>query len=174
MLEQLLSLLLLKVMLWKLQKRYEVSLVRNTVNLANRIYLQGPRLQHWQVPGLHDRGRGGGGGHHRVPRVRAERGGREQPRRGQGEGQAVHGGGGGRQVRKCDLNSKTHIECNFNRNYCSHGDYVNNNDEIMEMMACGAVEHNMYMVVNIGEMVDCGEQEVSECSTWTSHVLNNF
>ena len=35
----------------------------------------------------------------------------------------------------------------------------------MEMMACGAVEHNMYMVVNIGEMVDCGEQEVSECST---------
>ena len=50
----------------------------------------------------------------------------------------------------------------FNRNYCSHGDYVNNNDEIMEMMACGAVEHNMYMVVNIGEMVDCEEQEVSK------------
>ena len=48
----------------------------------------------------------------------------------------------------------------FNRNYCSHDEYVNNNDEIMEMMACGSVEHNMYMVVNIGEMVDCKEQEV--------------
>ena len=27
-------------------------------------------------------------------------------------------------------------------------------------MACGAVEHNMYMVVNIGEVVDCEEQGV--------------
>ena len=33
---------------------------------------------------------------------------------------------------------------------------------MMQMMACGAVEHNMYMVVNIGEMVDCEEQEVSK------------
>ena len=28
------------------------------------------------------------------------------------------------------------------------------------MMACGAVEHNMYMVVNIGEAVNCEEQGV--------------
>ena len=28
--------------------------------------LEGPRLQHRQVPGLHEGGRGGGGGHHRV------------------------------------------------------------------------------------------------------------
>ena len=61
---------------------------------------------------------------------------------------------------------KVHIKCDsFIRNYCSHGDYVNNNDEIMEMMACGAVEHNMYMVVNIGEMVNCEEQGVSYCRT---------
>ena len=48
----------------------------------------------------------------------------------------------------------------INRNYCAQDDYVNNNDEIMEMMACGAVDNNMYMVVNIGEMVNCEEQEV--------------
>ena len=60
-------------------------------------------------------------------------------------------------MRECHLIYKITY---FNRNYCSHEEYVNNNDEIMEMMACGAVEHNMYMVVNIGEMVDCEEQEV--------------
>ena len=32
---------------------------------------------------------------------------------------------------------------------------------MMEMMACGAVEHNMYVVVNIGEMVKCEENQVN-------------
>ena len=32
---------------------------------------------------------------------------------------------------------------------------------MMEMMACGAVENNMYVVVNIGEMVKCEENQVN-------------
>ena len=47
----------------------------------------------------------------------------------------------------------------LDRNYCHHSK-DNSNDEMMQMMACGAVEHNMYMVVNIGEAVDCEEQGV--------------
>ena len=36
----------------------------------------------------------------------------------------------------------------------------NNNDEMLEMLACGAVQFKMYLVVNIGEVLDCAEDEV--------------
>ena len=36
----------------------------------------------------------------------------------------------------------------------------NNNDEMLEMLACGAVTYKMYIVVNMGEVVECNEQEV--------------
>lgn len=34
---------------------------------------------------------------------------------------------------------------------------------MLEMLACGAVQFKMYLVVNIGELVDCPEHEVG----WT-------
>ena len=40
------------------------------------------------------------------------------------------------------------------RNYCQD-EFVNNNDEVLEMVACGAVDYNMYVVINIGEIVNC-------------------
>ena len=51
------------------------------------------------------------------------------------------------------------------RNYCPQAmnrisENYNNNDEMLEMLACGAVEFNMYIVVNIGDVVDCIEDEV--------------
>ena len=45
------------------------------------------------------------------------------------------------------------------RNYCV-GEYVNNNDELMEMIGCGARDNNIYVLVNIGEMVNCTEAQV--------------
>ena len=45
------------------------------------------------------------------------------------------------------------------RNYCA-GEYVNNNDELMEMIGCGARDNNIYVLVNIGEMVNCTEAQV--------------
>ena len=36
----------------------------------------------------------------------------------------------------------------------------NNNDEMLEMLACGAVTYKMYIVVNMGEVVECDEEEV--------------
>ena len=45
------------------------------------------------------------------------------------------------------------------RNYCA-GEYVNNNDELMEMIGCGARNNNIYVLVNIGEMVNCTEAQV--------------
>ena len=48
------------------------------------------------------------------------------------------------------------------RNYCSGGEYVNNNDELMEMIGCGAHNNNIYVVVNIGEMVNCTHAQI-EC-----------
>ena len=36
----------------------------------------------------------------------------------------------------------------------------NNNDEMLEMLACGAVTFKMYIVVNMGEVVECNEEEV--------------
>ena len=45
------------------------------------------------------------------------------------------------------------------RNYCA-GEYVNNNDELMEMIGCGARDYNIYVLVNIGEMVNCTEAQV--------------
>ena len=47
------------------------------------------------------------------------------------------------------------------RNYCV-GEYVNNNDELMEMIGCGAHDNNIYVVVNIGEMVNCTHAQI-EC-----------
>ena len=48
------------------------------------------------------------------------------------------------------------------RNYCEHVklNTSNYNDHILHSLACGAVTYNMYVVVNIGEMVNCS-QEVS-------------
>ena len=43
------------------------------------------------------------------------------------------------------------------RNYCN-SITVNINDDILQRIACGAVQHNMYVVVNIGEMVNCSHQ----------------
>ena len=45
------------------------------------------------------------------------------------------------------------------RNYC---DTINTNinDDILQRIGCAAVRYNMYVVVNIGEMVNCS-QEVS-------------
>ena len=77
---------------------WEIKWIQQSTNSK----LLGSHFQHWQVPRLHDGGCGGGGGHHRVPGVRADWGGRVQPRGRQSEGQAVHGGGGGRQVRGSD------------------------------------------------------------------------
>jgi len=48
------------------------------------------------------------------------------------------------------------------RNYCA-GEYVNNNDELMEMIGCGARDNNIYVLVNIGEMVNCTEAQI-ECN----------
>ena len=48
------------------------------------------------------------------------------------------------------------------RNYCNTIN-ININDDILQRIACGAVQHNMYVVVNIGEMVNCAHQ-VSACS----------
>ena len=49
------------------------------------------------------------------------------------------------------------------RNYCAGEEYVNNNDELMEMIGCGAHDNNIYVVVNIGEMVNCSKAEVVSC-----------
>ena len=47
------------------------------------------------------------------------------------------------------------------RNYCADdGDIVNPNDEVMRMVGCGAVANNMYVVINIGEMVNCSVAQV--------------
>ena len=43
------------------------------------------------------------------------------------------------------------------RNYCDTVN-VNTNDDILQRIACGASQHNMYVVVNIGEMVNCSHQ----------------
>ena len=43
------------------------------------------------------------------------------------------------------------------RNYCNTI-AININDDILQRIACGAVQHNMYVVVNIGEMVNCSHQ----------------
>ena len=43
------------------------------------------------------------------------------------------------------------------RNYCNTIS-ININDDILQRIACGAVQHNMYVVVNIGEMVNCSHQ----------------
>ena len=45
------------------------------------------------------------------------------------------------------------------RNYCNTIN-ININDDILQRIACGAVQHNMYVVVNIGEMVDCAHQVI--------------
>ena len=45
------------------------------------------------------------------------------------------------------------------RNYCDTIN-VNINDDILQRIGCGAAQFNMYVVVNIGEMVNCS-QEVS-------------
>ena len=43
------------------------------------------------------------------------------------------------------------------RNYCD-SIKTNMNDEILQRLGCAAVQHNMYVVVNIGEMVNCSQQ----------------
>ena len=48
------------------------------------------------------------------------------------------------------------------RNYCNTIN-ININDDILQRIACGAVQHHMYVVLNIGEMVNCAQQ-VSACS----------
>ena len=45
------------------------------------------------------------------------------------------------------------------RNYCN-SITVNINDDILQRIACGAVQHNMYVVVNIGEIVNCSHQVI--------------
>ena len=50
------------------------------------------------------------------------------------------------------------------RNYCQDDDtddtIVNPNDEVMRMVGCGAASNNMYVVINIGEMVNCSVAQV--------------
>ena len=49
------------------------------------------------------------------------------------------------------------------RNYCDNSvEIINNNDEVMRMLACGAVDNNMYVVINIGEVVNCSTAQVSK------------
>ena len=56
------------------------------------------------------------------------------------------------------------------RDYCGEGDdVVNNNDEVMRMLACGAQDNQMYLVINIGEMVNCTKEKVS---TFKQFLLN--
>ena len=43
------------------------------------------------------------------------------------------------------------------RNYCDTVN-VNTNDDILQRIACGASQHKMYVVLNIGEIVDCSHQ----------------
>ena len=47
------------------------------------------------------------------------------------------------------------------RNYCQDDDIDHPNDEVMRMVGCGAVTNNMYVVINIGEMVNCSVAQVS-------------
>ena len=59
------------------------------------------------------------------------------------------------------------------RNYCPQAmnkisENYNNNDEMLEMLACGAVEFKMYIVVNIGDVVNCSEDEVRRFKTLES------
>ena len=44
------------------------------------------------------------------------------------------------------------------RNYCEPAINTNTNDDILQRLACGAAQHNMYVVVNIGEVVNCSQQ----------------
>ena len=58
------------------------------------------------------------------------------------------------------------------RNYCPQAmneisENYNNNDEMLEMLACGAVEFKMYIVVNIGDVVDCSDDEVGLLTSTT-------
>ena len=43
------------------------------------------------------------------------------------------------------------------RNYCDTVN-VNINDDILQRIGCGASQHKMYVVLNIGEMVNCSHQ----------------
>ena len=45
------------------------------------------------------------------------------------------------------------------RNYCNTVN-ININDDILQRIACGAVEHKMYVVLNIGDMVNCADQVI--------------
>ena len=72
------------------------------IHQSTKSKLLGSHFQHWQVPRLYEEGCRGGGGHHRVPGVRADGCVCGQSCEWQGDGQAVHGDWGGRQVRRSD------------------------------------------------------------------------
>ena len=58
-----------------------------------------------------------------------------------------------------DLARQFMVVGEIGRNYCQTVN-INNNDQVLHRLGCGAVAYNMYVVINIGEIVKCS-QEVS-------------
>ena len=56
-----------------------------------------------------------------------------------------------------DLASQFMVVGEVGRNYCQTVN-TNNNDQVLHRVGCGAVAYNMYVVINIGEIVKCSHE----------------
>ena len=59
-----------------------------------------------------------------------------------------------------DLASQFMVVGEVGRNYCQTVN-TNNNDQVLHRVGCGAVAYDMYVVINIGEIVKCSQEVFS-------------